>query len=182
MRELIGIVVSILGKNKYVIIGGVAVQAWGRPRLTGDVDIIIAIPQDKIDDIVSRFLSNGFSIPKDVGARLRRGLAVKLKHVEGSVDLRLVSYLIDTQALRRAKSFTIYGSHIRVASKEDIIVYKLARFDNRDKSDIETILLRQLVLDFKYIQYTTEHLAIEYHKPQILDNLVEIMTWKRRSK
>ncbi len=182
MKELIRIVVSILGKNKYVIIGGVAVQAWGRPRLTGDVDIVITIPQDKIYDIVSIFFSNGFSIPKDARVRLQRGLAVKLKHIEGSVDLRIASYSIDTQALKRAKSFTIYGSRIRIASKEDLIVYKLARFDNRDKSDIETVLLRQLTLDFKYIQYTAEQLAIEYHKPQIIDNLSEIMNWERRSK
>lgn len=44
--EAVGEVVSFLGSKDipYVIIGGLAVQHWGEPRATRDVDITVMVP------------------------------------------------------------------------------------------------------------------------------------------
>jgi hypothetical protein len=36
----------------YVIIGGIAVQKWGRPRLTKDVDLTIAVPIEETEKFI----------------------------------------------------------------------------------------------------------------------------------
>lgn len=40
-----------------MIIGGIAVQYWGEPRLTGDLDITAAIPLEKAEDFVQLVVS-----------------------------------------------------------------------------------------------------------------------------
>jgi hypothetical protein len=32
------------------VVGGLAVSAWGRPRVTQDIDMVVDIPEDGIDD------------------------------------------------------------------------------------------------------------------------------------
>ncbi len=32
------------------MVGGLAVSAWGRPRVTQDIDMVVDIPEDGIDD------------------------------------------------------------------------------------------------------------------------------------
>jgi len=47
----------------YVIIGGMAVQHWGEPRFTQDVDMTISVPLNETEDVVriitARFSSRG---------------------------------------------------------------------------------------------------------------------------
>ena len=43
---------------RYAIIGGVAAQHWGEPRLTVDLDVTVAAPLDQAENIV-RALWNG---------------------------------------------------------------------------------------------------------------------------
>lgn len=180
MEEVIKAVSTIFSKNrvKYVIIGGIAVLAWGEPRTTFDVDIVIALFPARLEMVISDFIRYGFTIRKDAVKRLRRGLATKLKHGIYSVDLRLSSFTLDKQAVRRARYIKVAGVRIPIASKEDLIVYKVAGFNYQDKADIEGILHRQRRIDFDYITNSARQLVIETQKPAILDNLSEILNWR----
>ena len=37
---------------RYAIIGGVAIQHWGEPRLTVDLDVTVAVPLDEAEGLV----------------------------------------------------------------------------------------------------------------------------------
>jgi hypothetical protein len=175
MEEIISDVSDIFKRIKirHVIIGGIAVLAWGKPRTTQDVDVITTSLQNELDPVLNEFSTAGFRIPKDARDRLQKGLPVKFRHGAHSVDLRMASFTIDDQALQRARKIKGYS----IASKEDLIVYKLARFDYQDKADIKTVIDRQRNIDFDYVEHTAAQLALEARRPQILNNLVEMMTW-----
>jgi len=180
VEEVIRAISNILAENqvKYVVIGGIAVLAWGKPRTTFDVDIVITLFPAHLEMIISDFIRYGFTARKDAVKRLRRGLAVKLRHGIYSADLRLSSFTLDKQAIRRARHIKVAGVRIPIASKEDLIVYKLANFGYQDKADIEGILRRQRQIDFDYIAKSSKQLAAESRRPWILDNLSEILSWK----
>lgn len=40
----------------YAIIGGLAVQYWGEPRFTQDIDLTVSAPLDNLDNFVLRIL------------------------------------------------------------------------------------------------------------------------------
>ncbi len=181
MEEVIRKAADVLGRHRagYAVIGGIAVFAWGQPRTTLDVDFVIALSPANLELIVADFADCGFSVPKDAVKRLRQGLAVKLKMGPYSADLRASSFTIDRQGIQRAKPIEVAGTRIRVASKEDLIVYKLAHFDYKDRADIESIVRRQRRIDLEYITASVKKLAEEAGRPRILDNLAEFMTWKK---
>lgn len=177
MEEIISVVSDIFEKNKvrHVIIGGIAVLAWGKPRTTQDVDVVTTLSPDVLEQVIKDLSTSGFITPKDARERLQRGLPVKFRHRTYSVDLRLASFTIDNQALQRARRIKGFS----IASKEDLIVYKLARFDYQDKADIKTVIDRQRKIDLEYIETAAKQLAVEAKKPQILNNLAELLTWVR---
>ena len=181
MEEEVKISSHILSEHrvKYVIIGGIAVLNWGDPRTTRDVDIVITLFPSHLEAVIEDFIKCGFTARKDTVKRLRQGLAVKLKHGIYSVDLRLSSFTLDKQAIRRARYIKFARVRIPIASKEDLIVYKLANFDFKDKADIEGVIRRQRRIDFDYIAKSTRQLSAEARRPEMLANLSEILSWRR---
>jgi len=175
MEEIISDISDIFKKNKvrHVIIGGIAVLAWGKPRTTQDVDVVTGLSPNDVEQVITDLSAHGFNTPKDAHNRLQKGLPVKFRHGTYSVDLRLASFSIDNQALQRARIIKGFS----IASKEDLIIYKLARFDYQDKADIQTVIDRQRKINFEYIATAAKQLAVEAKRPQILNNLAEMLTW-----
>jgi hypothetical protein len=184
MEEVIKAISSIFGKHqvRYAIVGGIAILAWGIPRTTFNVDVVVALFPAQIEGIITDFAKYGFTVPKDAARRLGRGLAVKLGYGVFSVDLRISSFTIDEQAIRRARRIKVSGQTIPIASREDLIIYKLASFGYQDRADIEGILHRHRRIDFDYVAESAKQLAIESQRPWILDNLSEILGWKQNEK
>lgn len=176
-------IISVLQKFKikYVIIGGIAASILGKPRATIDVDVVIIITPEKIEDFIQALRLCGFKISKDsqekIVQRLRRLLPVKIRFKHNfSVDLRLASYSIDKEAIRRALPVRIFGMNMPIATPEDIIVYKIARFEDIDKADIKAIIHRfAKKLDLNYIQKSARKLAEETKENKIIDNLKTVL-------
>ena len=115
--------------------------------------------------------------------RFKRLLPVKVRFTKIlSCDLRIAGYTIDRQTIERAKRVRIFGIPVLIASPEDVITYKLARFEDIDKSDIKLIIQRiGRELDFSYIKNSVRRLAKEAEDEEILHNLQEILLWKKKS-
>ncbi len=63
-----------------------------------------------------------------------------------------------------------------IARPEDIIVYKIARFEDIDKADIKAIISRfGKKLDLDYIRNSARKLAEETNDNSIIDNLKTIL-------
>ena len=107
----------------YFIIGGLALQHWGEPRLTRDVDITVLVTYEKLESFVDAVLS-GFSprIPDAREFALRhRVLLVRARNgVPIDISLGIPDY--EEKAFERAVEvkFPEVGK-LRLISPEDLI-------------------------------------------------------------
>ncbi|MCX7785915.1 MAG: nucleotidyltransferase [candidate division WOR-3 bacterium] len=179
MEEMIQAFVKVLEqfKIKYAIIGGIAASVWGKPRMTLDADVVVLLSIENIADFLKALRANGFLIsessePKII-SRLRRFLPIKVRYTKSiSCDVRISSYSIDQNAIERAKKIKMFNTRVAIATPEDVIVYKLVRFEDIDKADIKTIVQRMgKKLDFAYIKNSVKQLSQEIGDKNILNNL-----------
>ena len=181
MEEMIRATVQALCslKIQYVIIGGIAASIWGRPRMTMDADIVIVASPENVARLLELLEQSGFQISLATKKKLLNNLPAKVRYDKRlSVDLRLATYTLDKQALKRSHPVTLFGVRPPVASAEDIIVYKAARFNDLDKADIKAIILRQKKkLDSKYIVETCQQLIAETRDEKIGENLQVVLSW-----
>ncbi|MCS6935952.1 MAG: nucleotidyltransferase [Candidatus Bipolaricaulota bacterium] len=139
----------------YVLLGGLAVQYWGEPRTTRDVDVTVLVPQEQQErffaEILARFRPR---LPDALDfARRHRVLLVETQHgVPVDISLGIPGY--EEEVMRRAISVSLSGlPAIRLISAEDLIIHKCVAGRARDREDIENILIRQqLKLDLAYIR------------------------------
>jgi len=182
MEEMIRAIAQCLRSSKiqYVVIGGIAASVWGRPRMTLNVDIVTLIPPEKLPDFLETLGQSRFQVTSTTKRKLLRMLPAKVRYEKRlSVDLRIASYSLDKQALMRAVPIRLFGTRLPVASREDTIAYKVARFEDIDKADIKSIILRwrKKKLDSQYIVRTCQQLAEETGDKQIYRNLDAVLSW-----
>ncbi|MBI4333507.1 MAG: nucleotidyltransferase [Chloroflexi bacterium] len=164
---------------KYAVIGGIAASVWGRPRMTLDADIVIMVPTGKLSTLLETLSRSGFQVATTAMKKLLAMLPVKLSYTKGlSVDLRVASYSLDNQALDRAVTITLLGARLPVASKEAVIAYKVARFNDLDKADIKATITRwKKKLDMQYAVGACRQLAAETGDRRTLANLDTVLSW-----
>ena len=130
---------------RFAVIGGLAVQRWGEPRQTRDVDVTILTglggEEPFIDSLLRSFRAR---LPE---AR-RFALDNRVVLVETAsgipVDLSLAGLPFEHRVIDRASPFTIAaGAHITTCSAEDLVVLKAFADRVQDWLDIEGIIVRQ---------------------------------------
>jgi hypothetical protein len=146
----------------YVIIGGIAVQRWGEPRLTIDVDLAILLPpggeEPRLREIAAAF-----------PPRLKDAVAFALEHrilpidVPGAspADLSLALPGFEEDAIARAVDYDV-GEHraVRLCTAEDLVVYKCVAGRPQDLLDVESVVARQGdALDVGHVRRWLEELA-----------------------
>jgi hypothetical protein len=137
-----------------VVIGGVAVAAWGEPRVTRDVDLKIQLKRQDAEWLVallspdySMFLSN----PSEA---LRKQAMIFVKDKLGTrIDLLLAETLYDDAAIQHGREYEITpGVSIRICTPEDLLIYKLVSTRLRDHEDAASVIRRQgEALDDHYV-------------------------------
>ena len=137
------------------LIGGLAVQRWGEPRLTHDVDLTVLAEigcEARIVDILFQRL-----VPRMEGARqfaLQYRVALLRASNGVDVDVALGATSFEVESFRRATPFEFEPGYIlRTCSAEDLIVYKAVAGRPQDVADIRGIVNRQIGrLDLKLIR------------------------------
>ncbi len=147
---------------RYVILGGLAVQYWGEPRATHDVDITVMVPQGQLERFVQQVLQK-------FRPRLPDALSFALRHrvllVETSsrvpVDISLGIPGYEEEVLHR--SVRVHLPNVRslqFISAEDLIIHKCVAGRARDQEDVERILIRQrLQVNLVYIRRWLQEFA-----------------------
>jgi hypothetical protein len=130
---------------RYCFIGGVAVQRWGEPRLTQDVDLTLlagfGTERPYVDRLLDRFEARRTDA-RDFAARYR---VVLLYSADGvPIDIALGAMPFEERTIERASRFDIGGGgSITTCSAEDLIVHKAFAGRPQDWLDIDSIALRQ---------------------------------------
>jgi hypothetical protein len=142
LRALAGALNELPGPA--MIIGGVAVIAAGVPRQTIDVDATVLGRDVDLDTAIETFERHGI-VPRVDDARefARERQVLLLKHRASGVTIE-VSFAwlpFEEEALSRAREVDVDGVTLRLARPEDLIIYKAAAWRDRDRSDIERLLV-----------------------------------------
>jgi hypothetical protein len=150
MTRLIQIAVDLqrfLDMKKWpnCVIGGIAVQRWGEPRLTEDVDLTLLTgfgeEEPYVDALLARYQPRVPS-PREFALEYR---VVLVKTDDGvGIDIALGGLPFEINAVSRASDFDFAsGERVRTCSAEDLLVMKAVAGREQDWLDIKGVLARQ---------------------------------------
>lgn len=126
------------------VIGGLAVQRWGEPRATQDVDFTMLAPVGEERPALDLLL--GSFAPRRSDA-LTFAIANRVLLIQATnrvaVDVGLAGSDYEVEVLERSSPWAYRGTSLVTCSAEDLVLYKLVAGRARDVADIEGILRRQ---------------------------------------
>jgi hypothetical protein len=137
------------------IIGGLAVERWGQPRLTQDVDLTILAPFGTEDPIIDKCLKK-FAARNDDARDFALNYRVLLLLASNGVelDLALGASGFEAESIERSSPYEFDAGYVmRTCSAEDLIIHKSVAGRPRDLDDIEGVIHRHWrVLDVEHIR------------------------------
>jgi hypothetical protein len=162
----------------FCFIGGIALQAWGEPRLTRDIDVSILAQFGNEFSVIDPLLQKYTPRVSDARQFAMESRVLLLKSETGiPIDVVLAGLPFEEEIAERAVPFPFLPeTSLRVCSAEDLVIYKVFADRGRDWSDVEGILIRQGTanLDWSLIESNLEPLAEIKEAPHILVKLREI--------
>lgn len=165
---------------KFCIIGGVAVQHWGEPRLTRDVDLTLLTGFGDEEPYVDALLAAYEARIPNAREFALQNRVLLLRSGRGiGIDIALGALPFETGAMERACPIELEpGALLRLCSAEDLIVMKA--FANRplDWHDLRGIIVRQKTtgLDWRYIREQLEPLCDLKEEPEIVLRLLGLQS------
>lgn len=162
---------------RFCFIGGVALQRWGEPRLTRDVDVCLltgfGAEESFVDSLLEQYRGR---IPKARTFALTRRVLLLMSDSGISIDIALGGLPYEETVVSRATPFEFLpGLRLLTCSAEDLIVLKSFADRDRDWMDVETIIIRQQQgLDWPYIIEQLTPLCDIKESPAIMQRLEKI--------
>jgi hypothetical protein len=130
---------------RFCFIGGLALQRWGEPRLTQDVDLTVISGFGREHEYADQFLA-AFAprIPDARAFALRYRVLLLLGRNGIPLDVALGAMPFEERAVNRSVLFLVAeGISLQVCAAEDLIVFKAFAGRAQDWIDIEGIVIRQ---------------------------------------
>ena len=155
----------------YMIIGGIALQYWGEPRFTRDIDVTILIPYEREREILEKILSSFMHRISDALEFALKHRICLVKSNDGyEIDMSLGIMGYEESAINRAVNFDLGGHQVKICSAEDLIIHKTVAGRPRDEADIESIVIRQgNKLDVDYIRQWLQEFSLLLGTEEILE-------------
>ena len=148
----------------YVIVGGIAVSAWGNIRTTRDIDIMLLLNEGDANELEVALKRERFSIQAEdiVDALNQRSHFTIFDEVsEYHLDAKGIYSENDRLTLTRRRKVSLADFEFYVASPEDLIANKLLFGSEQDIKDAEGIYARQLDnLDMAYLEGRCKSLGV----------------------
>lgn len=144
----------------FYFVGGLAVQVWGEPRLTRDIDLHIFTnfvdEEGLVSEITARF-SPKFSDAEQIALKERILPVTSPNGV--TIDINLTGFADLSESLKRAsyQNFTDNIS-LKICSADDLVILKTLAGRSRDWPDVESVLIKQSNLDWTYIEESIKQL------------------------
>jgi len=162
---------------RYCFIGGIALQRWGQPRLTNDIDLTIltGFGQEAryIDELLK--LYNG-RIPDARQFALGNRVLLLVSNDGIAIDVALGGIAFEEQVVSRASQHEFLpGLTLPTCSAEDLVVLKSFADRPRDWADVETVIIRQQKrLDWEYVFEQLRPLCQIKESLEIIEHLEQL--------
>jgi hypothetical protein len=159
----------------FCFIGGLAVQYWGEPRLTQDVDLTLFTGFGCEPEFITELLKHFRPRVDDPHLFFLHSRVALLYSSKGlGIDISLGAFPFEEDAVKRSKKVTLEKrAKVRLCTAEDLIVMKAFAARGIDWNDVRGILVRQGTkkLDWTYIHRHLDVLAELKEEPQIVTQL-----------
>ena len=159
---------------RFCFIGGLALQRWGEPRETVDVDLTLLTGFGGEDPFIEALLERYAGRVDDAAEFARTNRVLLLRSASGvGIDIALGALSFEESVVARATPFAFPGNvSLRTCSAEDLVVLKAFAARGRDWVDIEGVIARQAgALDWSCIDAELRPLAALKDAPEILSEL-----------
>jgi len=162
---------------EFCFIGGIALQRWGEPRMTQDIDISLITGFENVEQYIDAFLDflpARIEHPKEFAFKSR---VLLLKTQAGiGVDIALAGLPFEQNIIDRGSFFRfLEDCNLYTCSAEDLIVMKAFAERGKDWEDVRGIIIRQNnSLDWEYILNHIQPLADIKEAPGIIDQLEKL--------
>ena len=169
-------------KVEYLIGGAIAEWAWGEPRATQDLDLVVKIPIKAINKLSKELEKRDMLLPADIILEDRADIPLNAIHMHSGLKADLYPVregdeLRQSAFQRRQK--VDYGppiGKVYIHSPEDLILYKLMYFvlsqQSKHSRDISAILKsKKNELDMNYIEQWVTRLGLNSLWKEMLDNV-----------
>jgi predicted nucleotidyltransferase len=169
-------------KIPYVLIGGIALQHWGEPRFTRDIDVTILVDSGAEEEVIKKILSNFSPRIKDaLGFALKNRICLVRSKNGYEVDISLGIPGYEEIVIKKAVECQIGGVSVKICSAEDLIIHKVVAGRPQDITDIEGIILRQRKgLNIRYIRKWLRNFSSILEMPEMIEQFEKL--WRRRKK
>lgn len=162
--------------SPFCFIGGIALQIWGEPRLTRDLDLSIYTgfggEEPMIDALLTTYESR-IQNPREF-ALTRRILLLK-DQAGIPLDISLGGLPFEERCVQRALELPfVRGISLRICTLEDFIVLKAFADRLRDWADLEGVLLRQKSIGWDGVLAELTPLCELKEAPEILKKLSDL--------
>jgi hypothetical protein len=165
----------------YLVTGSTATIAYGEPRLTNDIDIVVDLPLDRVADFCAGFPDDEFYInPTAVANAVRSRHQFNVLHPASGLKIDFI-ILTDSEFDRsrrgRGRMLAVLPDRtVSFASPEDVIVKKMLYYreggSEKHLRDIAGVLRTQgEALDRGYLQTWVDRLGLSDIWQTILDRI-----------
>jgi Nucleotidyl transferase AbiEii toxin, Type IV TA system len=132
-------------KLPFVFIGGIALQRWGEPRMTSDIDATVVVPFGTERSVATEILKRYQSRIDDPISFATQARILLLQDLHGNrIDLSIGGMPFEERMLERASYWNVLGQNrIRTCSAEDLVILKAFASRPQDWIDIKNVIIRQ---------------------------------------
>src|SRR5215208_1137236 len=165
---------------EYLIGGAIAEWAWGEPRATQDLDLVVDIPIKSVNKLSKELEKRDMLIPAEIILEDRADIPINAIHMYSGLKADLYP-MREGDELRQSafqrREQVDYGppiGKVYIHSPEDLILYKLMYFgfsqQSKHSRDIAAILKsKKNKLDLSYIEQWTARLGLSSLWKEMLD-------------
>ena len=161
----------------YAFVGGVALNTWGVPRATFDLDLALSVPTGRSAELLAELRRIGAVVEEafERGFRDRvQGMEKLHAHLPAgaslmAIDLFLASTPFLESVLERRVGIDLGRGQVWVCTAADLVVLKLLADRRKDRSDVENVLLVQGVPELEYLRRWAGVMGIEARLTEALE-------------
>lgn len=159
--------------RRHCVIGGVALQRWGAPRATLDVDLTVLVEFGAERRAAIELLQHFTARIVDAENFAVRNRVLLVRDSDSvPIDIAFGAMPFEERSVDRSSVWVVGAERVRTCSAEDLVVHKAFANRAQDWVDIDSVIIRQPSLDWALIETELRPLLDLKEIPEVWDDLV----------